>query len=357
MLVQWRLRFGEGRYGMSPPHLSQLADEGILKRRLGADYLRYFQASFCGAPMEVSFSRIRMWGHHVQPISKSLHVFRFRGFCKNILRLRQWINLDFQACNSHLGAELCGSINVINLSALHQRHAMATLGFIKVRSGHDNCHAAGSERSERIPEITARDRVHTGGWFVKEEEFRIRNQRAAESEFLFHTTAQPSCKTIGKILEVKQFEVVLSALFEIFFGDFAHATCIIEIFVHAQILVEAEWLREIANCGTRVAGRTIQDLNFSATLLQYTAQDAEGSGLACAICADESKDFPWPHFKADFVQRRNVTVILAEVPGIDNQSVSHQIVSHWISPPESARPPAYRAWQSRKHLSDQVSRP
>src|SRR6185312_16765144 len=110
---------------------------------------------------------------HVQSVAESLHILRLCRLRKNVLGFGQRLDLDLQTCDSHFGAELGWRIDVINLSPLHECHTMAAFGFVKIRSGNYNGHAAGCERGECIPEVPSRHRINARGWFVKEKQFRI----------------------------------------------------------------------------------------------------------------------------------------------------------------------------------------
>ena len=78
----------------------------------------------------------------------------------------------------------------MNLAQVHERDAMAALRFVEIRSGHDNGEPFGGKMRERVPEFAAGNGIDASGRLIKQQDARLRNQRAGERELLLHAAAE-----------------------------------------------------------------------------------------------------------------------------------------------------------------------
>src|SRR6267378_2080814 len=69
--------------------------------------------------------------------------------------------------------EVCGSADLVQHAVVHQRHAMAAFGFVKIRCRDHDGETIAREMSEHIPEFPARDRVDAGGRLVEQQHTRL----------------------------------------------------------------------------------------------------------------------------------------------------------------------------------------
>src|SRR5437899_10041465 len=93
----------------------------------------------------------------------------------------------------------------------------ATLGFVHVMRGHKKRDALPGEIEEQIPETTPRDRIESGGWFVKEHDFRIVEHGAAQRQPLLPSTGEPG----GQAIDVWIKRVAFDSLRDFFFEHFS----------------------------------------------------------------------------------------------------------------------------------------
>ena len=70
------------------------------------------------------------------------------------------------------------------------------LGLVHVGRGHDHAHAGaiGADTLDQIPELGTRQRVHAGRRFIKDQEIRVVDQRAAQAELLLHAPGELACR-------------------------------------------------------------------------------------------------------------------------------------------------------------------
>ncbi len=96
------------------------------------------------------------------------------------------------------GAQFRRRADLLNLALMHQRHAVAALGFIQIgRCQHDR-QAVGGQVRQRIPELAARYRIDAGGRLVQQQHARLGHQRAGQRQLLFHAAAQLPGQPISK---------------------------------------------------------------------------------------------------------------------------------------------------------------
>ena len=69
---------------------------------------------------------------------------------------------------------------------VQQGDAGAALGFIEVRSRHQDRDARCQKLRQQLPEFATRNRINTGRGFVEQNHLRLVHQRAGQGEFLFH---------------------------------------------------------------------------------------------------------------------------------------------------------------------------
>ena len=73
---------------------------------------------------------------------------------------------------------------------MHQRDAMAALGFIQIGSGQQDRQPLGGQVRERVPEFAARNRIDARGRLVEQQHPRLRHQRAGQRQLLLHAAAE-----------------------------------------------------------------------------------------------------------------------------------------------------------------------
>ncbi len=99
--------------------------------------------------------------------------------------------------------------------------------------------------SERVPELTAGDRIDAGGWLIEKEDPRLRHEGAGEREFLLHAATQASGQPLFESIHVEHAQVTAAALCDFVRWHAAEIADIADVFGHREIGVETEGLREI----------------------------------------------------------------------------------------------------------------
>src|ERR1041385_536993 len=187
---------------------------------------------------------------------------------------------------------------------------MAPFGLVEIWGGDDDGHSACRQRRQGIPKIASRHGIHAGGRFIQKKQRWIGDQRTGQCQLLLHAAAQPARQSLRKPVQIKQLEIAGSAYGEIRFGNLSQASGIIEVLVHAEILVQAERLCKISDTGPGVPGRVSEDTDFSTTLTKYASDNSERRCLAGSVSADQTENFSSPDFETDLIEGFQISVIL-----------------------------------------------
>jgi hypothetical protein len=200
----------------------------------------------------------------------------------------------------------------VQAAVVHQRHAMTALGLVQVRRGEQDRHALGRQLGQRVPELAPRDGIDAGGRLVEQEDARLGHEGAGQGELLLHAAAQPAGQAPGEALQAKHGQVALPSRLDVAHGDTPQLTHVAKVLGHAEVLVQAERLREVADVRARVPRRPAEQLRLARRRLHHATQDLERRRLAGAVGPDESEDLPGADLEIDAAHRRDRAVALDE---------------------------------------------
>ena len=156
---------------------------------------------------------------------------------------------------------------------------------------------------QQLPELAARDGIDAGRRLVEQDHIRLVHQGAGESELLLHAAGQPIGQARSKLGELRDLEQPLAPR-----GVVDNAVDLGEerdVLVDAEIAVQAEALRQVADLGCDravllhriVAGHA----DGAAVGMQQAAQQPDARRLAGAVRADEPE-----HLAAGDLERQVV---------------------------------------------------
>ena len=131
---------------------------------------------------------------------------------KHALGQRQIRGVDFHAAGVQAGAQLGRRSGLPDLALMHQRHAVAALGFVEIGGGENDRQAIGGKVRERIPEFAARHGIDAGGGLVEQQHARLRHQRAGQRELLFHAAAEPAGEPMFEAVHIEHAQIAAAAL-------------------------------------------------------------------------------------------------------------------------------------------------
>ena len=294
---------------------------------------------------------LRLVNQQVQPVAESLDVdnlfvgARDRG--KHALRQAQIRSVDFHAPGMQAGPKLGRSSGLPDLTLMHERHPVASLGFVQVWGGENDRQAIGGKVRERVPEFAPRHGIDAGGGFVEQQHARLRNQRAGQRQLLLHAAAQPSGQPMLEPVHIEHAQVAASALGDLIGRHAPKIADIADVFRDGEIRIQAEGLRQIPGVRAGFAGRHPEHFRRAGGGLHNSGEDLERSGLPCAVRADQSEDFAIPDFEIDAPNGIQDTVLFPEIANSDCRA----------SEPSAPALYPFRQWNSRPSFVESARGP
>src|SRR5467141_1526780 len=100
----------------------------------------------------------------------------------------------------------------MNLTLVHERDAMAPLGFVQVRSSDKDRQTLRRQVGEHVPKLTTRYRIDAGSWLIEQQHSGLRHERGNKGQFLFHSAAQFPSEPVRESVHIKHTEILAAAL-------------------------------------------------------------------------------------------------------------------------------------------------
>lgn len=102
------------------------------------------------------------------------------------------------------------------------------------------------ELLQDLPELAARQRVDADRRFIEQQESRRTHERAGEAELLLHAARQLAGEALRKGRQLRHLEKMAEALLPDILRHTVQVCVEVKILLYGQVLVEAEFLRHIA---------------------------------------------------------------------------------------------------------------
>ncbi len=180
---------------------------------------------------------------------------------------------------------------------------MAALGFVHVMRGDEHRQTAGGELVDFVPEFAARFRIHARRRLVEQKQLRLVNQAGRQRKPLFPAAGKRAGELLAALHHAKAFQAFFDGGLAL--RNFVKPRDEIQILLDAQILVEAEPLRHVADAlfdlGALCAKIQTEAASLAAVGLEQTAEHPQKSRLAAAVRAEEAVNLAGPHLHGDVV--------------------------------------------------------
>ena len=209
---------------------------------------------------------------------------------------------------AHRCAERRGLAFFERLAFVQQQHAVAAFGLVQVGGREQHAHAlAFHQPVHDLPQLAPRHRVDADGRLVQQQQLRRAHQRAGEAQLLLHPARQAPRQARSerrKAGHLHQLRVAPGAL------GARHALQVgvqVEVLPHAQVLVQAEALRHVAQTRLHLERllRGVEPQHADAPLVgrEQSGGEPHQRGLAGAVRADQSHHLAALHAQAHAAQR------------------------------------------------------
>jgi hypothetical protein len=144
-----------------------------------------------------------------------------------------------------LGAQRVGCRHREHARAVHQGHALAALGLVEIRRGHEESEAFALQAGQDLPEVAPRHGIDARGRLVEDEQLGGVDQSAGEGQLLLHAARQAIGQPVAEGSHAQHVEQFFAASLRV-----AHAVDVGEeghVLVDGQVAVERKALRQIAD--------------------------------------------------------------------------------------------------------------
>src|SRR5437588_334464 len=125
---------------------------------------------------------------------------------------------------------------------------------------------------------------------------------------------------VREALHAEHREIALPTPFDLPHGHAPQLADVAQVLRHAEVLIEAERLREVADVLARLSRRLTEQIGGAGRRLHHAAQDLERRGLSRDIRPDEPEDLARPHVQVDAPHRLDGAVALGQRASADRDA-------------------------------------
>lgn len=173
------------------------------------------------------------------------------------------------------------------------------------------------------PELAPGDRIDTGGRLIEEEHFRLVQDGTGERQALLEAERQVLRRHVVDGAEIEDLSHELDSLALSGAGKAVDAREEIQVLQDAQIAVEGEFLRHVAEPVARLGGVAPQieagDASFAGGRLQKPAQHLESGRLAGAVRPEQAENLTARDVEGDVVGSGEIAEALCESACFDHR--------------------------------------
>ena len=180
--------------------------------------------------------------------------------------------------------------------------------------------------------------IQVGQRLIEQEDGRVTDHGAAQSNTLTLTTGQSLRLTVEQVLNLQNLGSLADALVDLVLGHLAQLQTESHVLVNGHVRVQGVVLedhRDVAVFRGNVVDQTVTDVHLTAGDLLQTGDHTQGGGLAAAGRTDENDKFLVGDLKAEIGNSNNIA-------GINFLDVTAANGSH------NAHPPKYIQWVSAR---------
>jgi hypothetical protein len=195
---------------------------------------------------------------------------------------------------------------------VHHEHLGAALGLVHVGGADDHAQPFVIDQLlHDLPQIAARQRIDAHAGLVQQQQVRRAHQRAGQTQLLLHAARELAGRTCGEARHVGHFQHAREALAAHCLRHAVQIGVEVQIFLHAQVFVQAEALRHVADAvlhRLRVVGDVdAQHAQCPRIGLEQSGHHAHQGGLAGTVRADQGRQLTRPHRQRQAAHRMQGT--------------------------------------------------
>ena len=146
----------------------------------------------------------------------------------------------FQRLTCRMRFKLIGAAGCQNFPRVHGYQPVKTFRLLHVSGGDQHAHVrlTLANAVDQIPKLGSREGIDAGGRFIKNQQLRVVNKRAAQAELLLHPAGEFSRRTVAKRRQAGTLQQLIDADVAFGFIMAEQTSKEIDIFIDRQGMVE-----------------------------------------------------------------------------------------------------------------------
>src|SRR5216683_3992952 len=184
----------------------------------------------------------------------------------------------------------------------------ATLGFVKIRSAEQHRETLLiDELQDNCPQLAPRQWIDTDRGLIEKQELWRADKGASEAELLLHSPRQPADLALDERAERRHFHQSRITVAPLVGSDSMQIGVEVEIFLDAEILVQPESLRHIANLRLdllRIGGNVdAENTQITGISGHQSGSQTHERGLPRSIWSDQHGERAAPDLEGQVIER------------------------------------------------------
>ena len=217
---------------------------------------------------------------------------------------------------------------------------VAPLRLVHVVRAHQHRNALRRQPMQFLPEIAPRGRVHARRRLVQQQQLRPAQHAGRQRQPLLPAAGKRARQLVRAVRQPQLRQSFLHDLAPR--GHAVHPRDEVQVFPDRQVVPVRELLRHVAGLALDLRALA-PDVEAQAgagarVRREQAAHHPDGRGLAAAVGAEETEDFPAPDLQRDVPDDVLVAEMLVQVADVDDEFAVHGRLS--ATPPRGADPDA-----------------
>ena len=185
---------------------------------------------------------------------------------------------------------------------------LAPLGLVQVgRAEQHRQSLVVDQLPDDLPQVPPRQRIDANRRLIQQQQFRQPNQRAGQPQLLLHPARQPAGQAVGERSQRRHLHQPRVAFPPLRGGDTVHVGIEVQVLQNAQVLVQPEPLRHVADAFLDLLGVgghiDIQDLQLARVGRHQPRRQPNERRLARTIGPNQGREHPRTDLQGDGIER------------------------------------------------------
>ena len=152
-----------------------------------------------------------------------------------------------EGASLHGSHEFCWGARRQDAPRVHQANVVAELGLVQVgRAPHDG-HATPGQFAYHAPQLAPGDGIHAHAGLVQKQHLGRPQEAAGQPQLLFHAAGELARQTVRETGQIREGQHLGEAFLTRLPHDIAEIGVEVQVLLDAQVFVEAEFLRHVAD--------------------------------------------------------------------------------------------------------------